>query len=294
MIEPTRGTPKRKRGEPEPEASPIFTTRQLKFDFGQPDSEEDGNASPRSRVAHKFQGLALEGGGGVTGQVKEYQHDESDEESTPEDTHEGLAIRKRQKVPEAAMTDVDAVGSPVGMADSGGSTVPEPTLESPTSKNRTKMPDGLRLSHVTISRPSELNPRSRKRAGTPPLVLRRSGKTGAVEGEEEAEIVDPIRAALTWHEDEITVYDPDDDDDDGTGINGIGFKPTPALAYARTQKRKQQLAEYRKREESEARARRNRRRRGSPSATRSSGIKSPERKVRFTDIEQPSAVVTTG
>ncbi len=63
----------------------------------------------------------------------------------------------------------------------------------------------------------------------------------------------PVRAALTWHEDEITIYDPDDEDDDGTGINGIGFKPTPAIAYARRLKQKQQLAEYKKREAIDAR-----------------------------------------
>ncbi|GKT99039.1 unnamed protein product [Fusarium langsethiae] len=57
--------------------------------------------------------------------------------------------------------------------------------------------------------------------------------------EDEVQIVDPVRAALTWHEDEITIYDPEDEDDDGVGINGIGFKPTPALAQARAKKRKQ-------------------------------------------------------
>ena len=75
-----------------------------------------------------------------------------------------------------------------------------------------------------------------------------------------ATAIDPLRASLTWQDDEITVYDPNDKDDDGTGVNGIGFKPTPAIAHARALKRRQQLAEYRKREEREARARRSRRR----------------------------------
>ncbi|KIH93910.1 hypothetical protein SPBR_06000 [Sporothrix brasiliensis 5110] len=69
-------------------------------------------------------------------------------------------------------------------------------------------------------------------------------------------ITDPLRASLTWQDDEITVYDPNDADDDGTGVNGIGFKPTPAMAHARALKRRQQLAAYRRREEREARARR--------------------------------------
>ncbi|KAK4675333.1 hypothetical protein QC764_503420 [Podospora pseudoanserina] len=103
-------------------------------------------------------------------------------------------------------------------------------------------------------------------------------------------ITDPLRASLTWHDDEITIYDPDDSDDDGTGINGIGFKPTAAVAYARTVKRKQQLAEYRKREEREARSwRSQRRRRGESPAVSLSGSSSDvkkkveRRRVRFLD-----------
>ncbi|KAK3935116.1 hypothetical protein QBC46DRAFT_398230 [Diplogelasinospora grovesii] len=111
--------------------------------------------------------------------------------------------------------------------------------------------------------------RGRKRSGTPPLKSRTTpppssdSDTSSSEGSS-VSVVDPLRASLTWHEDEITIYDPNDSDDDGTGINGIGFKPTPAIARARTVKRRQQLAEYRRREEREARAKRNQRRRESP------------------------------
>lgn len=73
-------------------------------------------------------------------------------------------------------------------------------------------------------------------------------------------IVDPLRASLTWRDDEITVYDPLDSDDDGEGVNGIGFRPSPALAHQRAMQRRRQLAEYRRREESEARERRRERR----------------------------------
>lgn len=116
-------------------------------------------------------------------------------------------------------------------------------------------------------------------------------------------VTDSLRASLTWHEDEITIYDPDDSDDDGTGINGIGFKPTPAIAYARTLKRKQQLAEYRKREEREARSRRNQRRRGGSSRGASpAGVerkvmdkdsrkKEERRRVRFLEIEIEGGVM---
>jgi len=112
--------------------------------------------------------------------------------------------------------------------------------------------------------------RGRKRAGTPPpMGARKAGRAadGSLESDDSDAppvITDPLRASLTWQENEITIYDPEDSDDDGTGINGIGFKPTPANAYARTVRRRQQLADYKKMEEREARARRSHRRRGSP------------------------------
>ena len=71
---------------------------------------------------------------------------------------------------------------------------------------------------------------------------------------------DPDDNPLTWHESEITGYNPTDPNDDGYGINGIGFRPTPAMAWARSQRRKQQLAEYKSREAKEARQRRSERR----------------------------------
>ncbi|KAK3320308.1 hypothetical protein B0T19DRAFT_285552 [Cercophora scortea] len=112
----------------------------------------------------------------------------------------------------------------------------------------------------------------RKRAGTPPHISKAnrpsisssSSSSPDSDSSDEPIVTDPLRASLTWHDDEITIYDPDDSEDDGTGINGIGFKPTPAIAHARTVRRRQQLAEYRKREEREARAKRSLRRRGSP------------------------------
>lgn len=138
-----------------------------------------------------------------------------------------------------------------------------------------------------------MKPRSRKRAGTPPLVAPTTKAGNADQsGDPDAEIIDPIRAALTWHDDEITVYDPEDEDDDGTGINGIGFKPTPAIAYARTMKRRQQLAEYKKREEREARARRSSRRRGSPERAAPKLERKPSvRKVHFGE-KDATAMIT--
>ncbi|KAI1302873.1 hypothetical protein F5Y03DRAFT_360231 [Xylaria venustula] len=156
--------------------------------------------------------------------------------------------------------------------------------------------DSLKKSHPPINHQADSKPRSRKRTGTPPPSSKRKSNPQSQSArrgeEEELVIVDPVRAALTWQEDEITVYDPDDKDDDGTGINGIGFKPTAAVAYQRAQKRRQQLAEYKKREESEARAKRNQRRRG-PSA---GGAETTRRhsivRVHFSDAP-PTTVMTT-
>jgi len=186
---------------------------------------------------------------------------------------------------------------------------------------------GLRRSYPSINRLADSKSR-RKRTGTPPLVgaktnansAKRAPTDGdpaaytasafciAEEGEEdedgdddddEVAIVDPVRAALTWHDDEITVYDPEDEDDDGTGINGIGFRPTPAIAHARVLKRRQQLAEYKKREDREARNRRSQRRRGSPELNEPpphGDVHDGEgaaatRRVHFMEVE-PSAMVT--
>lgn len=160
-------------------------------------------------------------------------------------------------------------------------------------------PAKLSRPHPASNRPVEtLKTRGRKRAGTPPPSA--ASRSTATTDAQVVSIIDPIRAALTWHEDEITVYDPEDDDDDGVGINGIGFKPTPAIAYARTMKRRQQLAEYKKREEREARARRSHRRRGG-SPERSSAAPPPQlkrqdsggaRKVRFNEAEGSMMIET--
>lgn len=187
---------------------------------------------------------------------------------------------------------------------------------SPAKLSRSLTPSASNRTLETL----KTGPRGRRRAGTPPhgnapntTTSKVSGNSaahpsGATEPPADGEIVDPVRAALTWHEDEITIYDPEDEDDDGVGINGIGFKPTPAIAYARTMKRRQQLAEYKKREEREARARRSLRRRGgSPAPTqRGRAPQQPQqqqlelepvvdgtgRRVRFTETE-PSVMIET-
>ncbi|KAI1166002.1 hypothetical protein F5B18DRAFT_116459 [Nemania serpens] len=155
----------------------------------------------------------------------------------------------------------------------------------------------LQKSILSTRRLTGSKSRRRRRVGTPPLSSKGKENDQSLsikgdEGGEEFVIVDPIRAALTWREDEITVYDPEDKDDDGTGINGIGFKPTAAVAYQRAQKRRQQLAEYRKREESEARAKRSQRRREQLGGGAEMARKRSLARVHFSETP-PTTIMTT-
>lgn len=287
-----KSTPKRKRGD-EPWISPI------KFSFEPPtaSTSNDGSSSPRSAVAHKFRGLALESGGGATS-------DDNDDNDAIE------SLRKRQRpddlmldAPQADSPQVDPLqvddvvaldGKPV-LSFSFAAAAATPQEEPVKLAQLPSSDGGLNRSYPSINRLADSKSRVKKRTSSPPLRFKKASKRPDEDDDDaEIEIVDPVRAALTWHEDEITMYDPEDEDDDGTGINGIGFKPTPALAHARTMKRRQQMAEYRKREESDARAKRSQRRRGASDIATGPGEKSPSRKVRFIDAEAQSIAITTG
>lgn len=316
-------------------SSPSYTP--FSFEFDAPVAATAGGSSPRSKVAHRFRGLALSdsGGGVATANAQRSQFRVANPAETMEIDQDESKMRKRTRLSPSPTSP--APTTPPQQQEANARDIPEtpaiqangpnfgaaqpydphrfaPIHESARSDQNENVaqiaidqplvahspvasPAGLSKGQQTSlpSRPAEtLKQKSRKKAGTPPLTAQRN-KTGndAQSGDEPSEIVDPIRAALTWHDDEITVYDPNDEDDDGVGINGIGFKPTPAIAYARTMKKRQQLAEYRKREEREARARRSHRRRGSPErpAPKSEPKQSP-RKVRFTEAE-PSMMIET-
>ncbi|KAI1371243.1 hypothetical protein F4677DRAFT_318058 [Hypoxylon crocopeplum] len=347
---PLKATPKRKRDDVINEqrsltSSPnTYNLSKATFSFQAPilkpvdnsrnDAFEDGNSSPRSKVAQQFQELALESGGGVTGKDKAdgpivvgtasdeagpqratgsqrfspeipvFDFDGGSSSSTAaEDMQldgDDSASRKRAKLPDLPDTrDTSELGlnGDINTSDLDSDQSSEPrrfTLQmtvDPAMMRTAKSESFGRLqkSYPSINRLSASKSRSRRRAGTPPLMKR---KTTEPSVEEEPVIVDPVRAALTWHEDEITVYDPEDKDDDGTGINGIGFKPTPAIAYARAQKRRQQLAEYKKREESEARAKRNHRRRQQGAGAAELERKHSIVRVRFSDAEPTTVVMT--
>ncbi|KAH6686787.1 hypothetical protein F5X68DRAFT_232121 [Plectosphaerella plurivora] len=332
-----RPTPKRKRGDNSLNITPLYTTAQFSFRLPDPKSDEDGSASPRTRVVQTFKGLHLDeqpassSGGGVAagqqalsapqrslGKAPAIGGHSSTSGSDQDDdaADEGLTMRKRQKVPDVEMRDAGIVVQPLSdpsipklaldaddpaTIPSNAQPQPQPEPEaiplkvsfsSATQAESTE----LQRSYPSINRLQDSTSRnSRKRAGTPPLAKGRIHTNQDDSDDDVAEIVEPIRASLTWHENEITVYDPDDSDDDGTGVNGIGFKPTPALARIRTQKRRQQLLEYKKREDREARARRNQRRRGSTAeASVSAAAKKAmaERRVHFTETGAPAAITT--
>ncbi|ORY68249.1 uncharacterized protein BCR38DRAFT_406193 [Pseudomassariella vexata] len=343
MTEPSspKATPKRKRDDliieqklssSAPVPNVPYLTKTV-FTFEPPDyqSLEDGNSSPRTKVANKFRDLALDGngqsGGGVGttthGRVSDKrgidmrhpkflpeplvfdfdgagdsgQEDKVDMDIDMDIHNVGDAARKRMKLPDMepatapgrhGESSAEAAG-PVQIG-ANGRLLLETAIDPIMLKTRKDGEGGkLQKSYPSINRLADSKSRRPRRTGTPPLNARRK-TTETVE--EEPVIVDPVRAALTWHEDEITVYDSEDKDDDGTGLNGIGFKPTPAVAYARAQKRRQQLSDYRKREESEARARRNQRRREALGEPPGLERKHSMVKVHFSEAE-PSAMVTT-
>jgi hypothetical protein len=159
----------------------------------------------------------------------------------------------------------------------------DPIIFKGSPVTKVKGSGSLGRSYPSINRLADSKSRSKRRASTPPL----SSSIDITERGIEPRIVDPERAALTWHDNEITGHDPDDPDDDGEGINGIGFKPTAAEAYARTQKRRQQMAEYKTREAREARKIRSERRRGAEKEQIGKEAESA-RRVRF--IEEANAV----
>ncbi|KAG6034207.1 hypothetical protein E4U40_004249 [Claviceps sp. LM458 group G5] len=251
------------------------------FHFTHPDTFEDGEVSPRSNMAHRFRGLTLGSGDGAP-------HDEGNARDDDDNTMGTTQKRLRMDLG-------------VGQIDNQ-----DPRTYISEHRNP-KRYMGFKTHATVAGSPSSthLSPNETKTAGiiksSPPLKFNSASAwpeekksrpkfTADRPRKGERDVVDPIRAALTWHEDEITIYDPNDADDDGTGVNGIGFKPTPALEHSRIMRRREQMAAYRKREECEARAKRTQRRRGEEplSARPKKGL--PARRVRFAHPEGKHAV----
>jgi hypothetical protein len=290
--------------------SPILMVSRLPYTLHGSSPEEEGSGSPRSRVVHKFRGLALEGGGGVAQQPNKLDDHQNDENVQGDDGDDPFT-RKRQKIVDSIMEDVGAeppIANPEASASANLEDPPQTPVPASAPESKISLQSAPIQINIVQSVPepglaspslvlsvSDL-PASHLpgRPGTPPLKAHTLESSPLDQVQEDAYVSDPVRASLTWHEDEITVYDPEDEDDDGTGLNGIGFKPTPALAHARAQKRRQQLADYRRREETSARRIRRERRHASPIAfSPKLEKKAAARRVRFMGIEE-KAVATTG
>jgi len=275
--------------------------------------EDERTGSPRTKVAYNFQGLQLEDGGYVS-KLDLQRSNAPKLEARSESFLEENAVRKRvrvlggKEVLKASIKEIPE--TPVSksfkiiigpertvdpmLSEKAGKVVLhneiDPVIFKGSAIGKTKAGDGLGRAYPSINRLSDSKSRApKKRMGTPPLF---GSAEASLEMQDEAKTVDPERAALTWHDDEITGHNPDDPDDDGEGINGIGFKPTPAIAYARTEKRRMQMAEYRNREAREARAKRNERRSGSTTSKTSREEAETARRVRFLEAEVKSVTLT--
>lgn len=253
-------------------------------------------------MAHQFQGLEIQ-----AGSISKLDlHSSLCNDGAPA---EGDATRKRQKIfdleeemeipetPEAgrATFSPDPVGEPVGLDFMNSFQIDnalKPVVFKGLSAHSKSSAARLQRAYPSINRLADSRSRARKRAGTsppPPPPLSNIPDAPLVDIEDT--VVDPDRAALTWHDDEITGHDPSDPEDDGEGINGIGFKPTPAEARARAERRRQQMADYKSREMKEARAKRSERRReGINLATESKA--EAARRVRFSEAEA-NVMITT-
>lgn len=298
MADPAfTSTPKRKRGTDDEEGVLFTPTSIPKFSLQHPTPAQsirsEGSRSPSSRIAQKIGSLVLGGGAPVDGaRVSpsgcDYRNDK------------GTSNRKRQKLPGSLslLPNAKLEEAPLSSVNKNGSETKSSVLQiQQISSSSRDQPSGS-----TAVDPLSYPNSRRKRAGTPPLTSRKASgiKDPHMDADDDASpgaprVVDPLRASLTWHEDEITIYDPDDSDDDGTGINGVGFKPTPAIEQARAFKRMQQLAKYRQMEEVEARDKR-RQRRHLGNTTRDissdSQVERRARKVRFMETEPKTAILT--
>lgn len=299
MATAAQESSKRKREE-ETRLEPL----QFSFDQSFAVTSKDGTSSPRTTVAHRFRKLELRDSDNVTQKVGGVTFVGVGLEDSGDDISSKPSKRQRSEDTGPKPEEVNFTKVTFGLIERNtpgteGTGEPAPALSQSLSTLEAR-PDCATSDEFQTAKPvvDVPNPKlvGKRRAGTPPLKLKRVSQKSLASS---AEVVDPIRAALTWHEDEITIYDPNDKDDDGTGINGVGFKPTPAMAQARTAKRRQQMAEYKHREESEARARRNQRRRGHhlhdhaaesrysspPGSQASVGTEVSPRKVRFSEEE---------
>lgn len=215
-----------------------------------------GSGSPRAKVALHLRSLALDagaepgsGGGASPGQPQHLHHEGSR-------GSDGGDVDM-----EAGETPGAGIGSRLRRRNKAGASTASSAAQDITTTGAADLED--------VALDAKTKPASKKRAKPPAQSRKRTKKPKTPppppEPEEEddtppREIVDPLRASLTWQEDEITVYDAEDSDDDGEGMDGVGFQAPPGAARVTARKKMRQLAEYRRMVEREAREGRRRRR----------------------------------
>jgi hypothetical protein len=275
-LYPAEPSPKRKRDEKPHSPQQRVTSRRLdtlpeKLMSSSGEDIETGVETPRSRVAHSFGELQIEGTGGVRKQVKSAQN--------------GV-----KEIPETPQVSSNIVSGPTGairfdMKAAFGSQQNNIIF---TGANSTSAP--TTLTTTLPSRPSHKLPASPPSPDPPPQQFSPAPSPPVTP------MTSPSQEppSLHWEESEITGHNPSDPDDDGEGINGVGFKPTAAIARARSERRRKQLADYKSREDKEARDARAkraalRRRKGSEGVavkTEESQVSEKERRVRFSEAER--------
>ncbi|KFY18612.1 hypothetical protein V493_08473 [Pseudogymnoascus sp. VKM F-4281 (FW-2241)] len=294
-LYPAAPSPKRKRDEKPHSPQHRVTSRRLdtlpeKLMSSSGEYIDTEVQTPRSKVAHSFGALEIEGTGGVSrldllGTFGTSILDNGETKKHVKSVQNGL-----KEIPETPQGPSNTVSGPSGAIHfdrrgeldnqqtsiifSGASSIYTPTTLSTTLPSRPnhKQP---------VSPPSpDLPPRQFSPAPSPPVTPENSHSQ------------EP--ASLHWEESEITGHDPSDPEDDGEGINGVGFKPTAAIARARSERRRRQLADYKSREDKDARDARAkraalRRRKGSEGATaktEENQVSEKERRVRFSEAER--------
>jgi len=284
-YDPTFNSPKRKRSQqPESPSNPSPIRLNTNLSAVVQVDDDSAASSPRTKVAHRLEGLNLEGGVSKLDLLQEFSQLDGNADLDGMVTKRIRLANGEMEIPETPQNP-DIKFAPEG-SEQPKSAKTSPivfkgvnTLESSSSQ--------LKKSYPSINRLVDSKSRGCKRMSPPPLES--SPEVSILDIDNSIEgMVD--RATLTWHSDEITGHHPEDPDDDGEGINGIGFKPTAAQAAARAQRRKQQLAEYRSRESKEARAKRSERRRASPTLSRDSMRAETARRVRFSGSDGDSMI----
>ncbi|KAF7191562.1 hypothetical protein HII31_07064 [Pseudocercospora fuligena] len=268
-------SPKRKRDQGLPGTTPPAPVAALRIDtaYNSDGSVENGQNSPRSKVAERLNRLDL-------------RHAE---ESPSNSQSPRKKLKRNPRVREFSATPQEHRSLEIPESVDDNSTPLLEVAETPGAYERSSTPtpsgswqpelnsnDTMKIDDAIKPPP----PRTKRMLSPPPP----SPATDAM-------AVDPFEtsfdlSSLTWQDDEITGHEITSPDDDGEGINGIGFKPTPAIAQVRSQKRRQQVNEWKAREARDARQRRMDRRRGMGGDGASDPATSGEptkRHVRFMD-----------